>query len=94
MNAGEGDDVVDTSASSVPWTVVDLGVGLDHHIGGLSIDEVYAEGPGDTVGANFVVMTITGPVTGPPGTYTSNPDPTTGLPDPDQRWATTQAAQV
>lgn len=78
--AGRGDDVVDaSSASSESGTVVDLGVGRDHHMGGLSIDEVYADGSDDTVGANFVMMTITGPVTGQPGTYTSGPDSARGL---------------
>lgn len=78
VDSGEGDDVVDTSASSAPRTVVQLGVGRDRHIGGLAIDEVYADGSDDTVSANFVVMTITGPVSGQPGTYTSGPDATAG----------------
>ena len=73
--AGEGDDVVDASRpapSSTSWTRASLGTGLDQYVGNPAYDEVDAHGVNDdVVGADHVTLDVSGPVTGPRGTYSS-----------------------
>ena len=73
--SGDGDDVVDASrraASSTSLTKANLGNGLDHYIGSSAHDEVDAHGvDDDVVSADHVQLDVSGPVTGPHGTYAS-----------------------
>lgn len=76
MEAGEGDDVVDASGSSTTSVLgnrADLGSGIDRYIGGPNHDEVRAEGFDDSVaGADVVIVEVTAPPVGQPGTYTGS----------------------
>ena len=76
VEAGEGDDVVDASGSSttsVSGNRADLGSGIDRYIGGPNHDKVHAEGFDDSVsGADIVIVEVTAPITGQPGTYTGS----------------------
>ena len=73
--AGDGDDVVDASASNPTWVLrtVYLGTGLDHYVGnvgGPTQGDVHANGADDNVAdATTVLLQVTDALTGPLGTY-------------------------
>ena len=69
--AGDGDDVVDTSATSGPtWTL--MGAGRDRHVGGPGEDEVHALGSDDDLAGGAgtdLLVALVDSGSGTPGAY-------------------------
>ena len=93
--AGDGDDVVDASASNPTWVLrtVYLGTGLDHYVGnvgGPTQGDVHANGADDNVAdATTVLLQVTDALTGPRGTYSVGGldlPPTSGCGAPTMTW--------
>lgn len=78
VDAGAGDDVVDTTAfGDVART--SLGTGRDRYVGGSGVDSVRADGVNDDVstglGSDFVDVTVTSAAPGVRGRYDGGPGP-------------------